>query len=148
LAHSASAAMQVALTKTVAAGARCAFPRSTGAGPPLRGAMPPGSLLRKQPGIAAFRPPGAVMNYVRIFHVPVLVALGAVVAGCGQQNNQPSARLTASIAAGGQKSDTEFVRSRGARTAEERLDVYIGEVFANEQKALSVKDAESNAPSF
>jgi len=88
------------------------------------------------------------MNYVRIFHVPVLVALGAVAAGCGQQSNQPSARLTASTAAGGQKSDTEFVRSRGARTADERLDVYIGEVFANEQKALSAKDAESNAPSF
>ncbi|MDM0050369.1 hypothetical protein [Variovorax sp. J22R115] len=88
------------------------------------------------------------MNYLRIFHVPVLMALGAIAAGCGQQSNQPSARLQAAIASGGQKVDAGFVHSRDARTAGERLDVYIGEVFAPEQKALSVKDTEPDAPTF
>lgn len=88
------------------------------------------------------------MNHLRTFHVSVLVALGAVAAGCGQRSDQPSARLETSIVAGGQKLDAEFLQTRGARTAGEHLDVYIGDVFANEEKALSVKDAESNSPSF
>ena len=88
------------------------------------------------------------MNYLRIFHVPVLMALGAIAAGCGQQSNEPSARLQVSIANGGQKVEAGFVQPRSARTAGERLDVYIGEVFATEQKALSVKDTEVDAPTF
>ena len=88
------------------------------------------------------------MNYLRIFHVPVLMALGAIAAGCGQQSNEPSARLQVSIANGGQKVEAGFIQSRNARTAGERLDVYIGEVFATEQKALSVKDTEPHAPTF
>jgi len=88
------------------------------------------------------------MNYLRIFHVPVLMALGAIAAGCGQQSNEPSARLQVSIANGGQKVEAAFVQPSSARTAGERLDVYIGDVFAAEQKALSVKDTEVDAPTF
>jgi len=88
------------------------------------------------------------MNYSRILHVPVLVALGAIAAGCGQQSNEPSARLQVSIAGGSQKVETGFDHSRNPRSASERLDAYIGEVFAAEQKALSVKDTEPDAPSF
>lgn len=88
------------------------------------------------------------MNYSRILHIPVLIALGAIAAGCGQRSNEPSARLQVSIAGGGQKVDTGFDHSRNAKAAGERLDAYIGEVFAAEQKALSVKDTEPDAPSF
>ncbi|MDM0078161.1 hypothetical protein QTH90_27385 [Variovorax sp. J2P1-59] len=87
------------------------------------------------------------MNYLRIFYVPVLMALGAIAAGCGQQSNQPSARLQASIASGGQKVDAGFDHSRDARTTG-RMDVYIGETFATEQKAMSVKDTVPDAPTF
>ena len=47
-----------------------------------------------------------------------------------------------------QKVEAGFLHSRKDSTAGERLDVYIGEVFATEQKALSVKDTEPHAPTF
>jgi hypothetical protein len=87
------------------------------------------------------------MNYIRIFHAALLLALAASTTACQQRSNQAFAGAPPSSAAE-RKMEAGFTPATDKIKPGERLDAYIGDVFSTEQKALLIREPASEAPSF
>jgi hypothetical protein len=88
------------------------------------------------------------MKFLRMFQVTaVIMGLGVSATAC-HQNRQPFELATATAQADDDSVGSASARARDAQVVERRLDVYIGELFSKEQKALASKPPEAEAPSF
>ena len=86
------------------------------------------------------------MNVLHTFRTMALVGLALAAAACTRQMDPDSPKAVAPSAAlrGGSAS----MKAAEVRTVGERRDAFIGDTFADVQKALGSKSQDPDAPSF
>lgn len=87
------------------------------------------------------------MDFTRLWHVAALTGLALAAAGCRQSG--PQLELASAVA----PADESQVASKDARAAapkiaDDSLLTYIGEMFAEQQRALAGRPPDKDAPSF
>lgn len=89
------------------------------------------------------------MNSIRLWFAAAVVAgLLVGVGACHRVGSQPLERSDKVAQAEESDVPQNYGEPAEAYASGQRFDAYIGEIFAQEQKALSSRPAEADAPSF
>jgi hypothetical protein len=87
------------------------------------------------------------MDFTRLLHVAALAGLGLAAAGCRQSG--PQIELVSAVAPADEtQAAPKDARAAPPKIADDSLLTYIGEMFAEQQRALAGRPPDKDAPSF
>ncbi|MDP9931932.1 hypothetical protein J2X90_004583 [Variovorax paradoxus] len=87
------------------------------------------------------------MDFTRILHAAALTGLGLAAAAC--QQSGPQIELASAVAPADEaKAAPKDARAAASKISDDSLLTYIGEMFAEQQRALAGRPPDKDAPSF
>jgi len=87
------------------------------------------------------------MDFTRLLHAAALTGLGLAAAAC--QQSGPQLELASAVApADGAAPAQKDARAAAPKIADDSLLTYIGEMFAEQQRALAARPPDKESPSF